>query len=129
MPTAASRPAPQFFASLALPDGRIIPVEGIVLIGRKPRSERIVSGVLPTLVQVPSPQGVVSSTHLEVRHEGSAVLVTDVGSSNGTALIIQGQPPRRLRAGEPTVVIPGTLLDLGDGVVLRVQPFERGELR
>jgi hypothetical protein len=75
-------------------------------------------------VVVPSPHQEISSTHLEVRpgtgaDQGSAV-VTDLGSTNGTVVIQPGLPPEDLLAGVTVPLVPGAILDLGDGVTIRV---------
>lgn len=85
-------------------------------IGRKPRSPRITSGRLPRLVMVPSPSREVSSTHVEVRQEGSAVVVTDLGSTNGTVVTPPLGTPLTLRQGESVVAVHGTTVDIGDGI-------------
>jgi pSer/pThr/pTyr-binding forkhead associated (FHA) protein len=75
-------------------------------------------------VTVPSPQQEISSTHLEVRpgsgaDHGSAV-VTDLGSTNGTVLVQPGLAPEDLQPGVPVQLLPGAILDLGDGITIQV---------
>ncbi len=94
-------------------------------IGRKPARPRVVHGPLPRCVRVPSPTKEVSGTHLEIRQLGSAVIVTDLRSTNGTVVIVPGDEPRKLRQGESVVVLPGTLVDIGDGNVLEILPMQR----
>ena len=48
------------------------------------------------------------------------VVVTDLHSRNGTLIALPGKSPQKLRAGEPTSVIAGTVIDLGSGVTLGV---------
>ena len=96
-------------------NGDPIPLSAAVYVGRKPSAPRIFSGSLPRLVAVPSPLREVSSTHVEVRQHGSSVIVTDLGSTNGTVVSTPGSEPLRLRQGESVVVIPGTVVDIGDG--------------
>ncbi|GAB2456992.1 hypothetical protein GCM10027062_41360 [Nocardioides hungaricus] len=110
-------------ARLELPTGETVEVDRVVVIGRAPEG-RDADGTPPRLVRVPSPQQEISSTHLEVRpgagaDHGSAV-ATDLGSTNGTLLVQPGLPPEDLRAGVPVQLIPGAVLDLGDGVRIRV---------
>lgn len=100
--------------------GDIIPLDVPCYIGRKPRAPRIVPGVAPRLVTVASPHKEVSGTHLEAREVGSAVVVTDLKSTNGTIVLVPGSQPRTLRQGESLVVSPGTLIDLGDDIVVQV---------
>ena len=50
---------------------------------------------------------------------GSAV-VTDLGSTNGTVLVQPGLGPEDLSPGVTVQLIPGALIDLGDGVTIQV---------
>ena len=52
--------------------------------------------------------------------EGDSIVVTDLHSRNGTHVILPGKSPQKLRQGEPTAVIVGTVIDLGGGVVFTV---------
>jgi len=75
-------------------------------------------------VTVPSPNQEISSTHLEIRpgsgvDHGSAV-VTDLGSTNGTVVVQPGLPPESLQPGIAVQLIPGAVIDLGDGVSIQV---------
>jgi hypothetical protein len=47
-------------------------------------------------------------------------VVTDLGSTNGTAVLAPGADRLALRPGESLVVVPGTRVDIGDGVVLEI---------
>ena len=97
-----------------------IDIDRPLLLGRKPRAPRIWPGPEPLLVTVSSPDSEISATHLELRESGSAVVVTDLKSTNGTIVAIPGSPVRTLLAGESAVVTPGTLIDLGDGNLIEV---------
>ena len=102
-------------------DGPPRPVTVPVIIGRRPLAPRIPgpADAAPELVTVPSPQAVVSSTHLELRREGSRLVATDLRSTNGT--VVRGPwGVRRMRAGESIVVAPGTSLDLGDDTIVEI---------
>ena len=95
-----------------------------VLVGRAPEASRIVTDGEPRLVAVESPHQEVSSTHLEVRpgsgaDHGSAV-VTDMGSTNGTLLTQPGLDEEDLQPGMAVQLLPGAVIDLGDGVTIRV---------
>lgn len=111
-------------ARLQFSNGETVDVDRAVLIGRAPEARRFTSTEQPRLVTVPSPQQEISSTHLEVRpgsgaDHGSAV-VTDMGSTNGTVLQQPGLPPEDLQPGLPVQLLPGAVIDLGDGVTIRV---------
>jgi hypothetical protein len=116
------RPAP--VAHLSFSSGDEVDVDGLVVIGRAPDAGRFPADEEPTLVTVPSPHSEISSTHVEVRpgtgaDHGSAV-VTDLGSTNGTLLVQPGQRPEELRPGVPVVLQSGAMIDLGDGLTIRV---------
>lgn len=102
------------------PTGDVIPLDEPCLIGRAPRPPRVVRGRPARLVTVPSPGREISATHIEVRQVGTTVVVTDLRSTNGTMVLVPGNAPRSLRQGETVVVSPGTLMDLGDDVVVHV---------
>ncbi|CAM3193947.1 hypothetical protein ACSL103130_12915 [Actinomyces slackii] len=48
------------------------------------------------------------------------VIVRDLGSSNGTVLARPGHAAVLLPAGMPTPLLVGDLLDVGDGVTIRI---------
>lgn len=106
--------------AVSFPDGRVIALDRAVYVGRSPRSPRITSGLVPELVAVPSPRREVSATHLEILEEGRAVVVRDLGSTNGTRVSTPGAAPSVLSPGSSRVVAAGTMLDLGDGIVLEI---------
>jgi hypothetical protein len=119
-PEVVNRPV----AKLVLSSGEKVEVDRAVLVGRAPEARRIAASEQPRLVTVPSPQQEISSTHLEVRpgsgaDHGSAV-VTDLGSTNGTVLVQPGLAPEDLQPGVPVQLLPGAILDLGDGVTIQV---------
>ena len=98
-----------------------------VHIGRRPRLSRVPSAVRPRLVAVPSPDGGISATHLELREQGAAVVATDMRTLNGSEVRVPGSPVRVLRRGESVVVVPGTRIDLGEGVVVEILSPGRSE--
>nr|WP_255453762.1 FHA domain-containing protein [Cryobacterium sp. HLT2-28] len=61
-----------------------------------------------------------SRNHVRITVEGETVVVTDLHSRNGTVIVLPGKPPQKLRGGESTSVIVGTVVDLGGGVTLSV---------
>lgn len=101
-----------------LSSGQAIELERPVIIGRRPRSTRASGADLPTLVAVESPEGDISRSHVEIRAEGEHVLVVDLATTNGTVLKRSGHDPVRLHPNEPTMVVTGDVLDLGDGVTV-----------
>jgi hypothetical protein len=115
-------------ARLLFSSGDVVDVDRVVLVGRAPDAGRARSGdgphAEPLLVTVPSPQQGISSTHLEVRPGAGPDLglavVTDLGSTNGTLLIQPGVPPEDLKAGVGVPLVDGAVIDLGDGLTIRV---------
>jgi len=119
-PSVTARPV----ARLVFSSGETVDVDRAVLVGRAPEARRFTSTEQPRLVTVPSPNQEISSTHLEVRpgsgaDHGSAV-VTDLGSTNGTVLVQPGLPPEDLQPGIAVQLIPGAVIDLGEGVTVQV---------
>lgn len=91
-----------------------------IIIGRAPSAERVTSTQVPRLVSVTTPNQDISRTHVRFALEGDTVVVTDLHSRNGTMVALPGRAPQKLRAGEPTAVIAGTVVDLGDGALITV---------
>lgn len=116
-------PAPQFYG-FRVGSSAVILLDAVVYVGRKPSAPRVVRGGMPRLVRVPSATSEVSSTHVELRQVGRTVVVTDMRSTNGTAVGVPGLAVRRLRQGESLVVTPGTLIDLGDRIVIEILPLQ-----
>ncbi|GIM62881.1 hypothetical protein Pve01_79180 [Planomonospora venezuelensis] len=111
-------------ASLVFSTGDVVSVDRTVLVGRAPEARRFASHDQPHVVTVPSPHQEISSTHLEIRpgagaDHGSAI-ATDLGSTNGTVLAQPGLDPEELKPGIAVSLIPGAVLDLGDGVTIQV---------
>lgn len=108
-------------ATLTLSTGWSVPVRGEIIIGRAPRAR---PGCAPgtSLVQVPSPTQTVSRSHLQVTTAGWSVLALDLDSNNGTVLARPGMSPVLLATSLPTPLFVGDLLDVGDGVTLRIDP-------
>lgn len=116
-------PAPQFYG-FRVGSSAVILLDAVVYIGRKPSAPRVVRGGMPRLVRVPSATSEVSSTHLELRQVGRTVVVTDMRSTNGTSVGVPGLAVRKLRQGESLVVTPGTLIDIGDRIVIEILPLQ-----
>jgi hypothetical protein len=102
------------YGVLAFSNGERIDVDRAILIGRNPKVAGAVEGGLPHIMKFDGPGQGLSRTHAEVRVEGGEVLIEDLQSTNGTEVQLPGQQRRRLRGGEPVVIVPGTLIDFGD---------------
>lgn len=114
-----ARPADALSYVVVLPDGTREPLDGELIVGRSP-SGRVTEGMTPRLVTL-SGDPDISRTHVRIALEGDTVVVTDMHSRNGTTLQLAGKSPQLLRAGEPATVIPGTVVDLGGGTLLRIE--------
>ncbi|WP_040492565.1 FHA domain-containing protein [Ilumatobacter nonamiensis] len=99
---------------LAFSNGVRIEVDRSVLIGRNPKVSGDVEGELPHLMKFDGPGQGLSRTHAEVRVEDGEIVLEDLQSTNGTEVELPGQQRRRVRSGEPVVVVPGTLIDFGE---------------
>lgn len=125
IPPVEAEPAPVVtppVATLVFSHGERVDVDRAVLVGRAPEP-RGTADDRPRLVSVPSPAREISSTHLEVRpgsgpNHGSAVVI-DLGSTNGTVLVQPGMVPEELEPGVEIPLLPGAILDLGDGVTIQ----------
>lgn len=111
-------PIPDLF--LELSTGTKEALDQPLVIGRAPSANRISGDRIPRLVSMNTPNQDISRTHAQVAVEGGSVVVTDLHSSNGTLVTMPGKPSQKLRPGEPTTVIVGTIIDLGDGATLTV---------
>lgn len=99
-------------------DGDVVRLSGTLVVGRDPDVGRV-DGPLPVhALRLPHPH--VSGSHLALSGDGVAVLVRDLGSTNGTTL-------RRAGGGSepiehvPVTVVGGDVIDLGRGVSVTVE--------
>lgn len=125
-PVVASPPARLHSLRVA---GEVLPLDVPVVVGRRPSAPRVQRGAPPRLRAAGAPGGSVSASHVDVRQEGEVVVVTDLRSTNGTRVQQPGRPAVQLRQGESVVVLAGTVVDLGDGVVLEILPPQRLTLK
>jgi hypothetical protein len=123
--TAPERPAePQF--RIELPDGRTEALDRPVIVGRSPSATRVSGGELPRLVTVGGSDPDVSRSHVRFTVEGGTVVITDLHSRNGTLMSLPGRAPQKLREGEPTSALSGTIVDLGGGIRITVSESAAG---
>ena len=120
-------PAPdvtKVVARLVISSGQVVEVDRATVIGRAPESKQFSGEEPPRLVTVPSAHYEISSTHIEVRPgtgaDHGAAVITDLGSTNGTVVVQPGLGPQDLAPGEPVQLLPGALIDIGDGITIQV---------
>lgn len=101
--------------------GELVDLDQSLVIGRQPSVSRVQGGVMPRLVQVASPGGDISRSHVEVRLEGWHVMLCDLKATNGTVLVREGQAPRRLAQNEMAILLDGDIAELGDNISLRFE--------
>lgn len=118
--TGASSPAAAPTMYLLLPSGTREPLTQPILVGRSPSVTKVSGGQVPRLVSLGGADQDISRNHVQFQIEGDTVVVTDLHSRNGTLIVLPGKPPQKLRQGEPTSVIVGTVVDLGSGISLTV---------
>lgn len=92
-----------------------------IVIGRAPSVSKVSGASLPRLVTIAGSDQDISRNHVQVAVEGGTVVVTDLHSRNGTMVVLPNRAPQQLRAGDPTAVIVGTVVDLGGGVSFTVR--------
>ena len=122
-PVPVSRPV---LGVLRLSLGDVITLDRSVLMGRNPRTDfdDAAGAERPHVVKLPSADGDISRTHLRVSLDGWHVLVTDLGSTNGTLVTLPGRDPQQIRPGEPVLIQPGTLVVLAEGIDFRYEATE-----
>ena len=103
-----------------MPDGALEPIGHELVLGRAPSVSKVSGGRLPRLVTIGYGDPDISRSHVRLALEGGTVVITDLHSRNGTLVVAPGKPPVKLRAGEPTPVLIGTVVDLGGGCTLQV---------
>ncbi|RKO24850.1 FHA domain-containing protein [Pseudarthrobacter phenanthrenivorans] len=120
LPDAVQVPRPRL-GRVRVSTGELLDLDQSLVIGRQPSVSRVQGGSMPRLVQVPSPEGDISRSHVEVRLEGWHVMLCDLKATNGTVLVREGQPPRRLAQNEMAILLDGDIAELGDNISLRFE--------
>jgi len=91
-----------------------------ILLGRSPSVSQVSGVRMPRLVTVGDVDQDISRNHAQFTLEGDTVVVTDLHSRNGTLIRLPGKEQQKLRAGEPTAILVGTVVDFGSGITLTV---------
>lgn len=114
--------------SFRINTGDPVRLDTAAVLGRNPALPRIMQGRPPRLIRVPSPLREVSNTHVELRQQGALVIVTDLRTTNGSVVRVPGRASVTLRQGESIVVMPGTVIEIGDGNVVEILSVQRAGL-
>ena len=110
--------SPTGATELVFSDGQRVPVGDPLLVGRAPQP---FPGEEATLIRVASPHHDISRTHVRIELYDGAIWATDRESTNGTIVHNPGQQPVTATPNQPCHVWVGGLVDLGDGMSIRVQ--------
>jgi len=114
-------PAAQKLVLVIAPTGAREALTQPILMGRSPSVGKVTGGQIPRLVTIGTVDQDISRNHAQFALEGGTVVITDLHSRNGTMVALPGKSAQKLRAGEPTSVIVGTVVDFGGGVTVTVE--------
>jgi len=101
--------------TLRLSTGSVVTLDRGVVFGRAPDAPAD-APERPHLVRLESPENDISRAHAEIVIDGWNVYVRDLGSTNGTAVTLPGQPPQRIRPHDLQLLEPGSTVTLADEV-------------
>lgn len=105
--------------TLVASTGGSVTLDADVIVGRLPKAA---PGTAVHLMAVASPTKSISKSHCRINIDDWELNLEDLNSTNGTYLLREGQLPRRLGGGQRELLRYGDRIDLGDGVVLSVEP-------
>jgi len=99
---------------LILDDGSVFQLDGDYVVGREPGLDSSVAGGKARPLRVVDESGIVSRVHARVHLDGWRVLITDLGSANGTRVKLPRQQAEQpLLPQVPVVLAAGSQVDLG----------------
>jgi hypothetical protein len=99
---------------LLLDDGSVFQLDTDYVVGREPGLDSAVASGKARPLRISDDSGIVSRVHARVHLDGWRVLVTDLGSANGTRVILPGHPADQpLVPQVPLVLATGSQVDLG----------------
>ncbi len=99
---------------LLLDDGSVFQLDSDYVLGREPSLDASVAGGTARPLRIADDTGIVSRVHARVHLDSWRVLVTDLGSANGTRVLLPGQPADQpLVPQVPIVLATGSQVDLG----------------
>jgi FHA domain len=99
---------------LLLDDGSVFQLDTDYIVGREPGLEASVAAGKSRPLRITDDSGIVSRVHARVQLDGWRVLVTDLGSANGTRVKLPNEPAdQQLVPQVPVVLATGSQVDLG----------------
>jgi uncharacterized RDD family membrane protein YckC len=98
--------------SILLDDGRRIPLDGLILLGRNPQPKAGEEDA--QLIKIADETRTVSKSHLAVGVDAGGVYVVDRGSTNGSTVSTTNGMSTRCKAGEMVRVGEGAIVSIGD---------------
>jgi hypothetical protein len=100
---------------LLLDDGSVFQLDGDYVVGREPSLDSAVAEGRAKPLRIYDDSGIVSRVHARVQLDGWRVVVTDLGSANGTSVLLPGQQPpgQPLVPQVPVLLATGSQVDLG----------------
>ena len=108
---------------LVFDDGVTFTVDAGYVLGREPESdERVRTGVLRPLMVIDT-RGAVSRRHAELSLDGWNVLLSDIGSANGTYVSARGSDAwSALVPNQPIALLSGTRIRMGGRTMVFESP-------
>jgi hypothetical protein len=99
---------------LLLDDGSVFQLDRDYVVGREPGLDASVASGRSRALRIADDSGIVSRVHAKVQLDGWRVLVTDLGSANGTRVRLPKQnTDTQLQPHVPLVLATGSQVDLG----------------
>jgi hypothetical protein len=99
---------------LLLDDGSVFQLDRDYIVGREPGLDATVASGRSRALRIADDSGIVSRVHAKVQLDGWRVLVTDLGSANGTRVRLAKQSADTvLQPHVPVVLATGSQIDLG----------------
>jgi FHA domain len=99
---------------LLLDDGSVFQLDSDYVLGREPSLDASVAEGKARPLRISDETGIVSRVHAKVHLDGWRVLVTDLGSANGTRVLLPGQQADQPLVPQlPIVLATGSQVDLG----------------
>jgi hypothetical protein len=110
VPQRAPRPP---LGVLAFDDGSVVQLDSDYVIGREPTLNASVAAGQARPLSVVDDAGIVSRAHAALQLDGWRVLITDLGSANGTQLRRADEAPEQLTPHVAVELPPGSHVDMG----------------